>query len=104
MALRTSMPLSATGSMPGVGGLIGNGRFRNHGRAVTGRAMAHRNAGMNGGNAGARRVPSTAVRQVLTPGVSDLRPVTDWTDSGTARQRASGAACLAALPGTGPVQ
>jgi hypothetical protein len=90
--------------MPGVGGLIGNGRFRNHGRAVTGRAMAHRNAGMNGGNAGARRVPSTAVRQVLTPGVSDLRPVTDWTDSGTARQRASGAACLAALPGTGPVQ
>jgi hypothetical protein len=103
MALRASMPLSAKGSMLGVGGPIGYDRFCNHGRAVIGRAMADRNAEMNGKNAGARGVPATAIRQVLTPAIRDLRPLADWTDSGTAVQRGDRAACLADPPGRGTV-
>jgi hypothetical protein len=84
MLPRTAMMPSATVSTFGCGGLILCDRFRSRGKDVTGRSMANRDPKPNGAD---------AARTLALPAISDVPPVT-----------ASAAACLAALPGTGPVQ
>ncbi|MCA3448274.1 MAG: hypothetical protein INF93_16430 [Rhodobacter sp.] len=84
MIPRTAMMPSATVSTSGCWGLILCDRFRSRGKDVTGRSMANRDPKPNGAD---------AARTLALPAISDVPPVT-----------ASAAACLAALPGTGPVQ
>ncbi len=84
MMPHTAMMPSATVSTSGCGGLILSDRFRSRGKGVTGRIMANRDPKPNGAD---------AARTLALPAISDVPPVT-----------ASAAACLAALPGTGPVQ
>jgi len=84
MIPRTAMMPSATVSTFGCGGPVLCDRFRSQGKGVIGRSMANRDPKPNG---------TDAAWTLALPAISDVPPVT-----------ASAAACLAALPGTGPVQ